>query len=603
MIYYIAGLSRTANLTRLKSVGFLLICLFLFSCKDASKKLSVTTQSRSSSELVELYSRGIQTPLSDSMRYYSKLILASSNNHDDAFIKGKTLEAKYLWRTGQHQKAMQSAMAGLREAHLQNNPKQIPWLHAILANVYKEKESYSLALENAEKGLQQAIDSKDTVNIIYLMRVNAMIWRAYGLVTNDQSYIDKSIYKHLEGLKLAESSPKYERERAGYYSNISQFYLEHRNDMASAIYYGNKGHRLAIKYNDPSNMSYISNWLGMAYYKKGDYKKGKYYLNEALLASKKAKRVFREMEIYEKIAQCSEMSGNYKEALYNLTKYNKLHDSLGVIDNLKAINELEVQYKSDLKDKQIALLNQIEKNNSAKLTWIIVVLIIMFLSAVILIFLYRQIRINNKEIMRQSDKLQLLLRELHHRVKNNLQIISSLLSLQSNRLQDEDTKRVVQTGQQRIEAMSLIHRNLYQLNNPGMVNMKEYITDLCDSLAKSFGFEMDDLHLKIEIGLEELDVDKAIPLGLIINEWITNAFKYAYEDVKKPELFISLTSEEDIKLDIKDNGPGLETTKWENHQTSFGLKLVKVLSKQLNGKCSVDNSNGTLFRLTFPLSA
>ncbi|AFD08050.1 signal transduction histidine kinase [Solitalea canadensis DSM 3403] len=575
----------------------------MIACKKENPPFNEFKKVLSPIAIEELYKKGNRTSLSDSINYYSKHLLEVSTDNNDAYIKGKTLEAKYLWRTGQHQKAITSAMEGLKEAHLNNNTKQIPWLHAILANVFKEKESYSLAMENAKKGLDQAITSKDTVNIIYLMRVNAMIWRGYGMVTNNENYINKSITTHLEGLKLAESSPKYKLERPGYYSNISQFYLEHRNDFESAIYYGLKGHEISTKNNDFSNLSYISSWLGIAYYKKGDNKRGEHYLNEALIASQKTKRIFREMEIYREFSEYNALNGNYKASLDYLKRYNSIHDSLGVVDNLKAINELEVQYKSELKDKQIALLNQIEKNNTAKFTLAIVVLSIVVISIIILSFQYRQIRNNNKKIVQQADKLQLLLKELHHRVKNNLQIISSLLSLQSNRLVDEDVKKVVQTGQQRIEAMSLIHRNLYQLNNPGMVNMKEYITDLCESLSKSFGFSLDDLQLKIEIDLDELDVDKAIPLGLIINEWITNAFKYAYEDVKRPELTISLTLEEGIKLSIEDNGPGLPTEKWENPQSSFGLKLVKVLSKQLNGHFKLDNTKGTLFSLNIPMAS
>lgn len=107
------------------------------------------------------------------------------------------------------------------------------------------------------------------------------------MVTNNENYINKSITTHLEGLKLAESSPKYKLERPGYYSNISQFYLEHRNDFESAIYYGLKGHEISTKNNDFSNLSYISSWLGIAYYKKGDNKRGEHYLNEALIASQK----------------------------------------------------------------------------------------------------------------------------------------------------------------------------------------------------------------------------------------------------------------------------------------------------------------------------
>jgi two-component sensor histidine kinase len=168
-------------------------------------------------------------------------------------------------------------------------------------------------------------------------------------------------------------------------------------------------------------------------------------------------------------------------------------------------------------------------------------------------------------------------------------------------LADKDAQQAVKIGQQRIEAMSLIHRSLYQQDNPNMVNMKEYVTDLVESILQSFGIDKDKFDLQLDVQITEMDVDMALPLGLIINEWVTNAFKYAYKEVQYPSLILSLKKDRDIILEIKDNGPGMTREAWEKPTGSFGVKLVKVLSRQLNAVCDMESRNGTLLSLQIPL--
>jgi two-component sensor histidine kinase len=108
-------------------------------------------------------------------------------------------------------------------------------------------------------------------------------------------------------------------------------------------------------------------------------------------------------------------------------------------------------------------------------------------------------------------------------------------------------------------------------------------------------------NLQLDIQVTEMDVDMALPLGLIINEWVTNAFKYAYKDVAYPALMLSLRKGGEVILEIRDNGPGMTSEAWEKPRGSFGVKLVKVLSRQLNGTCSMESRNGTLLSLHIPL--
>mgnify|MGYP003576633634 FL=1 len=218
-----------------------------------------------------------------------------------------------------------------------------------------------------------------------------------------------------------------------------------------------------------------------------------------------------------------------------------------------------------------------------------------------MIWLYRRVNNQKQLITRQSQQMEVMMKELHHRVKNNLQIVSSLLSLQTYRMKDEESIAAIRESQQRVQAMSFIHQRLYKTDELTTVNVREYITDLTESLLASYGYDRDQFDLQITIENEMLDVDKALPIGLIVNEIVTNAFKYAYQDVTRPSLHIDCTEQgNEISLSIRDNGRGLDEKIWKQNGGSFGKQLVHTLCRQLRAKQSLEVKNGTLFRFVIP---
>lgn len=202
-----------------------------------------------------------------------------------------------------------------------------------------------------------------------------------------------------------------------------------------------------------------------------------------------------------------------------------------------------------------------------------------------------------EKIQQQSEQLKTVMKELHHRVKNNLTIVSSLLELQGNRLNDEVSVKAFQEGQQRIEAMSLIHQRLYKSEQLTTINMSDYINELSANLMHVYGFTRNTLNLKIKVDCEELDIDNAIPIGLILNELITNTLKYAYKDIEKPELSISLLKKDGLTLEVQDNGIGVDLVKWSKPTGSFGKRLIYGLSEQIGGEMELNVDNGTCFKL------
>jgi two-component sensor histidine kinase len=203
-------------------------------------------------------------------------------------------------------------------------------------------------------------------------------------------------------------------------------------------------------------------------------------------------------------------------------------------------------------------------------------------------------------IQQQSDKLTVLMKELHHRVKNNLQIVSSLLNLQSYRLMDTEAAQAIQESKLRVDAMSLIHQSLYQTDDVSTLDIKSYITHLCESLMAAYGYSHHDFDLHIEVPQIYFDVDSAIPIGLIINELVTNSFKYAYKKTQKPLLKVVLQIEQELTLSVRDNGTDFKKADWERASMSLGKQLIQSLAQQVNGKLSLNTDFGTHFKIQFP---
>ena len=168
------------------------------------------------------------------------------------------------------------------------------------------------------------------------------------------------------------------------------------------------------------------------------------------------------------------------------------------------------------------------------------------------------------------------------------------------KVQNEEAQKMVAEGKERIRAMALIHQKLYQQEEVSSVNIKEYIENLVGELSSSYGF-----HEKAEIKLDlvdiSLDADTSLPLGLIINEVVSNAFKYAFQDIEKPILELKLIQNDAGKfnLSIKDNGIGLPESFKLEEAHSFGMRLVNILSKQIKGQLEVRNQEGLEYQLTF----
>ena len=193
-----------------------------------------------------------------------------------------------------------------------------------------------------------------------------------------------------------------------------------------------------------------------------------------------------------------------------------------------------------------------------------------------------------------------LLKEVHHRVKNNLQVISSLLDLQSGYVKDEDARRMFHESRNRVKSMALIHERLYQAEDLAQVDFGEYAQGLVESLFRSYRVDTADITLTVNVEDVLLNVETAIPCGLIVNELVSNALKYGFPDGRSGEIWVELFSDDgEFTLAVRDNGIGIRPELDLRRTKSLGLKLVTTLTRQLRGSLELDRDGGTEFRITF----
>ncbi|MBL4705743.1 MAG: tetratricopeptide repeat protein, partial [Flavobacteriales bacterium] len=468
-----------------------------------------------------------------------------------------------------------------------------------------------------------------------------MVIMNMGVIFSDQGNIERAKNKYLESeqIFLGSGSRDY---LSGVYINLAGVY-EKSDDLDSSLIYYDKGLQLAI---ETENSSHI----GIAYQNIGIIEERNGSLLPAANNLEKALTIFTTIGDARLIAEAHyALSGIYGQLSQYLKAFNHLElaksaalelghvelkinvydryiellsaqkgldviyemhtlqlsllDSLRSDENFKVVEELNVQYH--LNDKEdsiryqgIEIANQQEINaqittineQRGTLLWISILGVALLLT--LAIFLLK----SRKKIRLKNHENELLLGEIHHRVKNNLQVISSLLSLQEKSMTDESAIKAIREGKERVKSMGLIHNMLYQNDNFSGIEMKDYIHKLVHGLMDSFGIPKSELELDTNFDSIKLDVDSAIPVGLIINELVINSFKYAYHKSDQPKMAVKLALISDqLVLEVRDNGNGKEASLRSSN--SFGFKLVNSLVRQLSGELSLDDKNGLSYKI------
>ena len=296
---------------------------------------------------------------------------------------------------------------------------------------------------------------------------------------------------------------------------------------------------------------------------------------------------------------------DFKKASLDFQKAATLRDSINSDERLKLESEMQTKYSTLQKEQEIEKLTfekEIDRLRLSQQKWTIGGLGLgLALLSFLLSNLFKQkkkIEIQNLAISKSASEKDILLREIHHRVKNNLQVVSSLLGIQGRGIKDQKAKDAIQEGRNRVQSMSLIHQNLYKKDNLTGIEMAPYIDKLSNHLLDTYQIEAGEIKIETQVEDITLDVETVVPIGLIINELISNSLKYAFPEDANGVISIHLhESENQLQLSVSDNGIGLSENQLKTKTETFGHSLIRAFKTKLDADISIKSERGTLIEL------
>ncbi|HEY9046839.1 MAG TPA: tetratricopeptide repeat protein [Ohtaekwangia sp.] len=495
---------------------------------------------------------------------------------------------------GIYEKSLEHAFGAL--AKMKEEPSRtLASCYNTIGLVYLKTSDYKDALLYARK----ALNVRKSLGIASLVGQSL---NSIGEIYIAMHLYDSALQNLQEALVIKRASDE-RKTLTSTLNNIGDALYEQRKFAAAKEYYEES---LIIKreFKDILGEAVTLNNLAKVSIALADLKHAEQFLNDAhalITRSGALNELRRNLEIR---IQLLEKKKDFAQAFRYTRELLVVRDSLMTQQKSESLMSMQFRYDVEKKEQQIVLLEQRHaiSQTELKTKQILIegLIIALFLFIVIVVLVYYNFR-----VVRSSKRhIETLLKELHHRVKNNLQILASVLSLQSQQLQDENALQAVKSSESRVNAMALIHKKLYLGDQNRNINIKDYITELVQYLSHTYGFADRNFNLNLKLEEVHVDVDKAIPLGLIINELVSNSFKYAYTQQPLPALNVSLylNKQKSLSLEISDNGSGFEDSAGKKTTGAFGLKMVKTLLKELKGKLDMNTDKGTSFTLDIPLS-
>ena len=497
-------------------------------------------------------------------------------------------------RKGQLDKAAEYAIESLRLGGKFNDKKAIALAYSDLSGIFWKQSKYEIGLEFGLKSLkifeERGISDLDYDFTLYVVGNNYLAFNKF------QEALD--YYEHSISIG----------ERYGFYNNLSDVYISlvelhaYLNNFSKAEEAGVN----AIKYAKllDNNFMMMRSMLSIG---KLQYLQGKYIT--AIESLQKCIEIatidfgdeFYLSQAYETLGKAFAGNHNYKDAYEAFAEYDKLKNEIFTINADQRTSLIHTKF--EVAQKESTIQYQESRIKKQKINQILIS-IISGLLLLLLLVLYITFQKNRKKsilLQKQNKEKEFLLKEIHHRVKNNLGIVSSLLALQSAHIKDQNIIDVMQESQNRVYSMSMIHQKLYLGKNLITIEMKDYFINLSKHILDSFGIN-DQISIECIMESTEIDVDTAIPLGLIVNELLTNSLKYAFPDNRKGKIEINLQklNNNTLLLKVADDGVGNKQDKADRDK-GFGTELIKLLAQQLEGTINHKFEHGTIISFRFKL--
>ena len=586
-------------------IFFSLLCSYMFSQELVADSLhnKLETSKNPSEKLVayislaEYYMHQIPNKGRDYLN--SAKNLASQEKDTFNLFNIAEIEANIYYILGDSQKEISKIKEALLLVQNHKNKKLEARALKLLGNAYYEVKDYNSQLKNYLKASLIVEKLKDT-------SLQIQLYNAIGVAYTELKMYKKSLINYEKGIELySQISTPISKSIEGTLWGNSGIAYEQLGNYEEAL----RRAIIAKKIRES-----IKNWgqiagsnidIANAYEKMQQIDTSLFYNKQSIVNYKKIKNNGGLLVSYKNLARLYEKKSFFKDAL----RYKKIEDSLqGLILNRTIFKKqayllAEIEYGKKIKD-----LNY-EKTTLQQISFKRKILgffgfFVLICTLIIMVFFRREDKKSkeiNKVLSKSNTEKEILLREVNHRVKNNLQLVSSLLSLQSKTIKDKKIKQILLEGTDRIKSISLVHHRLYKAGSFTDVEFQTYISQIVENLITSFN-SVDNVDFEIN-SIEDIDIDFAISLGLILNEMVTNTLKHNLE-LKKIKIEIIFVKKNSIyELKVSDNGKGFDisTVRQEN---TLGMRLISILTNQFDGKLQITSkkNEGVAYVITIPIS-
>lgn len=497
----------------------------------------------------------------DALNYYYKGLATDEviDNKTGALLKLGNIGVIYF-NQNENSKALEYYDRAQKVAEKMNDRKAIAHILANKADVYSNLQKIDTALKYYNMAYEnyRAIDFKRGMSNVLINSGNVYI---------DKGHSKLALEKYLLALKIVEEL-KDKNQIASCLLNIAFANSQLKNNRVAEIYF-NK----ALSYTEGTNDLDLKSSLELA------------------------------------VSEFYSEKHEFEKAYKHYKNYISLRDSVYNNENTKKSVQSEMNYEFDKKQAAVKfnhdkIVYQLESDNKLQKQWRWFFIIVIVFACVGIFFMKRAY--DNKKslaafLATEDQRKDVLLQEVHHRINNNLQIISSLLTLQANSADNEKLTEYLTQSQNRIQSLSALHELLYDTNSPLEINMKEYIEKVLDFHRGVLKSKTGNISIATDIEPVNFPTKLAVPLALIINELVTNSIKYAFKNKHDGKISVLLRNngtEGNWQLSVSDNGNGL-SIETERRKDSLGLKLVNILTKQIKGSLTVKNEEGAYFNIIF----
>lgn len=556
------------------------------------------------------------------------LRIQKSINYSNLHYTYDLLEVAYE-RIGNYGEALPYALAAIESAKATGDTVSMDFFHIRLGNLYTTSGEHQKALE-VFRGIlaRQQNGSREKEWIIYCTGQISKQLLALNRPTEARTFLRQTLKRY------PPNSPPEQVDASFFlgetYLHLKSYALAEANFLKALKILSSKNYLR----NEDRLTVFINQNLARLYRETGQYRKAHFCLRQAFTLAGQRKFIKELSETHLQAFQLDSLQGNFPSAITHYQQYKALNDS---IFNEKKSNQLigfQVQYNTQkkeqeikLKEKNIALLTQRSKAQQASIrqrnTQLNALIGGTALLLAMLALVYnrysikqrsngqlqaQQLQINekNNNLQRLLTEKEWMMKEIHHRVKNNLQLITGLLYSQAAYLQDPAASAAIRESHNRVYAMGLIHQHLYQFDNLQCVNIDVYIQEIITHLLDTFNYN-NSVQLQLDVSALELDISLAVPLGLIINEALTNALKYAFPNSRPGIISVELQPADSLtsmdghsyRLTIADNGIGMPAGLDFRQSRTLGLSMIQGLSRQIQGKLEIIHDTGVKINLLF----